>query len=55
MLEAHGQTVYVSGYRTLREQSRELVIRLRASENSQPVAVVWVNPDDSFIPIPITK
>ncbi len=48
-----GQTVYVVGYRTLREQSREFVVRLPAS--SQSVTVVWVDPDGSRVTVPITK
>lgn len=33
-------TVYVVGYRRLREQSREFVVRLPTSTNAQPVSVV---------------
>jgi hypothetical protein len=50
-----GQTVFVVGYRTLREQSRDFLIRLPASMSSQSVAVVWVDPDGSRVPVPITK
>ena len=50
-----GTTVYIVGYRTLREQSREFVVRLPASTNSQPVTVVWVNPDGSRVAVPVTK
>jgi hypothetical protein len=49
------RTVYVVGYRTLREQSREFVVRLPASADSQPVSVVWVDPDGSRIAVPIKK
>jgi hypothetical protein len=48
-----GQTVYLSGYRTNSPASREFVIRLPAS--SQPVTVVWVDPDGSHVTVPITK
>jgi len=48
-----GQTVYVVGYRTLREQSREFVVRLPAS--SQSVMVVWLDPDGSRVTVPITN
>jgi hypothetical protein len=48
-----GQTVYLVGYRTLREQSREFVVRLSASSHS--VTVVWVDPDGSHVTVPITK
>jgi len=50
-----GQTVYVVGYRTLSEQSREFVVRLPASASSQSVTVVWVDPDGSRVPIPTKK
>ena len=48
-----GRTVYVAGYRTLREQSREFVVRL--PPGSQPVTVVWIDPDGSQVAVPITK
>jgi len=48
-------TVYVAGYRTMREQSRDFVVRLPASTNCGPVSVFWVNPDGSRIAVPITK
>jgi len=50
-----GQTVLIVGYRTLREQSREFVVRLPATASLQSVSVVWVDPDGSRIAIPITK
>ena len=53
--KVEGQTVYVFGYRTLREQKRELSIRLPASVSSRSVAVVWIDPDGSDVPVPITK
>lgn len=48
-----GQTVDVVGYRTLREQSREFVVRFPAS--SQSVTVVWIDPDGSHVTVPIMK
>jgi hypothetical protein len=50
-----GQTVFIVGYRTLRKQSRDFVVRLPASVSSHAVAVVWVDPDGSRVPVPITK
>ena len=50
-----GQTVYIVGYRTLREQSREFTVRLPASVSSQTVTVVWVDPEGSKVSVPITK
>ena len=47
------RTVYVAGCRTMREQSRDFVVRLPASTNSGPVSVFWVNPDGSRIAVPI--
>jgi hypothetical protein len=53
--KVEGGTVYVVGYRTTREQSRELVVRLPASAGSRPVSVVWVNPDGGPVAVPITE
>jgi hypothetical protein len=50
-----GRTVYIVGYRTMREQSREFVVQIPAAAGSQPVTVVWVDPDGSTVPVPITK
>ena len=50
-----GRTVYVVGYRTMREQSREFVVQVPAAVGSQPVSVVWVDPDGSKMPVPVTK
>jgi len=50
-----GQTVLIVGYRTLREQSRDFLVRLPASVSSQSVSVVWIDPDGGPVPIPITK
>ena len=50
-----GRTVYIVGYRTMREQSREFAIRLPPATNAQPVSVVWVDPDGSRVTVPITK
>ena len=49
-------TVYLAGYPSYyREQSREYSVRLPASVESKPVAVVWLNPDGSRVPVPMTK
>ena len=50
-----GQKVFIVGYRTLREQRRDFLVRLPASVSSQSVAVLWVDPDGSRVPVPITK
>ena len=50
-----GGTVYIVGYRTLREQKREFAVRLSATARSQPVSVIWVDPDGSKVAIPITN
>ena len=50
-----GSTVFIVGYRTLREKSRDFVVRLSAQASSQPVSVIWVNPDGSKVSIPIVK
>ena len=50
-----GHTVFISGYRTLRKQSRDFSVRLPASTSSQPVAVIWIDPDGKHISVPIAK
>ena len=50
-----GQTVYVYGYHTLKEMSHEYVVKLPASVSSQTVTVMWLDPDGSQVPVPITK
>jgi len=50
-----GQTVYVAGYRTVKERSREFVVHLPASAVSQSVSVVWIDPDGSRVTVPIKK
>src|SRR5437660_10695640 len=50
-----GKTVYIGAHRTLGEQSREFVVRLTTSANSQPVSVVWVDPDGRRVAVPLTK
>ncbi len=53
--KVEGSTVYIVGYRALGERSREFVLRLPPSAGSQPVSVVWVNPDGSRVPVPLRK
>jgi len=50
-----GRTVYVVGYRTLKEQSREFAVHLPPSASSEPVSVVWVDPDGSRVTVSIRK
>ena len=50
-----GRTVYLVGYRTMREQSRTFVVWLPASTSSQSVSVIWLDPDGSKVTVPITK
>jgi hypothetical protein len=50
-----GQVVYVTGHRTLFEHSRELVVKLPASFNAQSMSVIWVDPDGTHVPVPVTK
>lgn len=50
-----GRTVYIVGYRTMREQSRTFVVRLPASVGAEPLSVVWVEPDGSRVTVPVTK
>jgi hypothetical protein len=50
-----GRTVYVAGCRTLRNERGQYEVLLPASSNSQPVSVVWVDPDGSQVSVPIRK
>jgi hypothetical protein len=54
MAEIQGQTVYLFGYRTSREQNPKCVVSLPASVNPQSVSVVWRDPDGSKLRIPMT-
>lgn len=51
----YGETVYVVGCRTLRQQNREFVVRLPALISSQSVRVVWIDPNGSHNPVRIKK
>jgi hypothetical protein len=53
--KVEGSTVCIVGYRTLRERSREFVVRLPAQAASERVSVVWMNPDGSRVAVPLTK
>jgi len=48
-----GHTVYVVGYRTLREQSCKFEVQLPSG--LQLVTVAWIDPDGSQVTVPITK
>jgi len=49
-------TVYLAGFQSYyREQSRVYSIKLPASANVEALAVVWVNPDGSHVPVPVTN
>ncbi len=50
-----GQTVYISGRRVLREQNREVAIKLPPSMDASRVALVWVDPDGRIIPVAVTR
>ena len=53
--KVEGQTVYVVGYRTMQEQSREFTLQLPASANPPSFSIVWVDPDGSHVTVPIVK
>ena len=49
-------TVYLTGYPSYyRAQSRVYSVKVPASVNSEALAVVWVNPDGSHVPVPVAK
>jgi hypothetical protein len=49
------QTVYVVGYRTMREQRRQFTVQLPASVRPPSFSVVWVDPDGIQVTVPIVK
>lgn len=49
------QKVYLAGYRTLREQSREFVVRHPQSVKAESVKVFWLDPDGSHVSVPVTR
>jgi hypothetical protein len=51
--KVEGHTVYIVGYRTMREQNREIAFRLPPTVNSPSVAVVWIDPDGSQVSVPL--
>jgi hypothetical protein len=54
-VRVEGETIYIVGYLSFREQSREFVVRLPISGGSRSVKIVWIDPDGSHVPVPITK
>ena len=48
-----GQTIYLSGWRTLQQQSHEFAVHLPASRLA--VTVIWVDPDGNHVTVPFTK
>jgi hypothetical protein len=49
------RTVYVNGYHTRQFTSRELSLPLSVPAQSEGLRVVWVNPDGSAVPVPLTQ
>ena len=54
-LRAEGSRVYLAGNRTLQEQSRKISIRVSPSVDANSVQVIWVNPDGTRVPVPVTN
>ncbi len=50
-----GSCIYLVGYRTIREQSREVSIRLLGSTKADSVEVIWVDPDGSRVRVPASR
>ena len=48
-------TIYISGHRSPQQSSRDLVVRLPKRITTQSVVVVWVEPDGSLIPLPLSN
>ena len=50
-----GQTVYILGNRSLREQSRTITVPLPPTADSASVKIVWIDPDGRQVSVPIKK
>jgi hypothetical protein len=50
-----GRTAYVNGYHTLRFTSLQFSMPLTVPTQMEGLRVVWVNPDGSTVPVPLTK
>jgi hypothetical protein len=49
-----GETVYVYGHHSPDWATHEYLVEAPSATNSQDVKVVWVNPDGSQVPVPMT-
>ncbi len=49
-----GNTVYFYGHHSPDWATHEYLVKAPSSTNSQDVKVVWVNPDGSHVPVPVT-
>jgi hypothetical protein len=49
-----GGTVYVYGYHNPDWATHECLVKVPSLVNSQDVKVVWINPDGSHVPVPMT-
>jgi hypothetical protein len=50
-----GSRIYLLGYRSMREQSREVSIRLPEATKPDSLEVVWVDPDGRQVPVPTSR
>jgi hypothetical protein len=49
-----GDTIYVYGHHSPDWATHECLVKAPSSTNSQNLKVVWVNPDGSHVPVPMT-
>ena len=53
--KVEGSRIYLVGYRTMREQSREISIPLAGTTKAESVEVVWVDPNGSQVRVPTSR
>lgn len=51
--KVEGQVVYLRGYRTYTQESRDVQVALPAGVDARSVSVIWVDPNGKFIPVPV--
>ncbi|MDB6117760.1 MAG: hypothetical protein JWO08_1541 [Verrucomicrobiaceae bacterium] len=51
--KVEGRVVYLRGYRSYAQESRDVQVALPAGVDARSVSVIWVNPNGKFIPVPV--
>ena len=54
-LKIEGSTIFITGYRTLKEQNQEVKVELPETADVKSLTVVWIDPDGSHVTVPFAK